>query len=82
MPPRKKITATDVSTALPLSEPKKTVKETSQISTLEQLKSEVGQQINALFDLLIKEINIVEVTTPYAKKPELNVPAFIIFPIT
>ncbi|OGK40630.1 hypothetical protein A3A74_04300 [Candidatus Roizmanbacteria bacterium RIFCSPLOWO2_01_FULL_35_13] len=60
MPPRKKITATDVSTALPLSEPKKTVKETSQISNLEKLKMQVSQEINALFDLLIKEINVVE----------------------
>ncbi len=61
MPPRKKITTTEISPALPLSDSKRAAKETNQ-SNLEQLRSQVTQQINALFDTLIKEVNSVEST--------------------
>ena len=61
MPARKKITTIAVSPTITASESKKTVKETNQISNLEQLKIQVAQQINALFDLLIKEVDTVEI---------------------
>ena len=51
MPARKKTATAEVSATLIPTEPKKTVKEANQISALEQLRSEVGQQINTLPDL-------------------------------
>lgn len=60
MPARKKIAATETPTVLPLSEPKKAVKETSQVSNLEKLKMQVSQEISGLFEILIKEISTVE----------------------
>ena len=60
MPPRKKITTTEISTVLPSIDSKKTTKEVDQ-SNLEQLRLQVSQQMNVLFDHLIKEINSVEV---------------------
>ncbi len=60
MSPRKKTTTTEISTTLSSIESKKSTKESDQISNLEQLKMQVDQQINGLFELLIKEVNLVE----------------------
>lgn len=63
MPPRKK-TLTETSTPTieqATSEvPKKMIKKTSPVDTIEQLRTQASQQINGLLDLLIKEINNLE----------------------
>lgn len=59
MPPRKKTSASKITTVLTSIEEGKSIKDTSQSTNLEQLRSQVTQQINAIFDLLIKEINAV-----------------------
>lgn len=60
MPPRKKITTTEIPTVLPSIDSKKTTKEINQ-PNLEQLRSQLTQQVSALFDLLRKEVNSVDV---------------------
>jgi len=60
MPPRKK-TLTTCETTLPLvSEIKKSSEDKKQITTLENLKTQVNGEINHLVDLLIADINALE----------------------
>lgn len=69
MPPRKKIVVKSpiLSVANPDSrqagqaeEVKKSLKEVNQTTNYEHLRTQVNQQINSLFDLLIKEINALD----------------------
>lgn len=60
MPPRKKIITEQPSISTPVVEPNKTVKGVDQIANLEKLKTLLTQEINDLFNSLIKEINSIE----------------------